>query len=635
MNRSNPKPNLPRKLLQWGVIFLLILWAFRAHFQHHATLDYEAYCPFGGLQAFTSYLINDSLACSMTATQVAMGLALAIGLLLVGKLFCAFLCPIGTLSEALSNLGKKLKINIKIGSVGDKILRAPKYLLLFLTFYFTLESSELFCKKFDPYFAVTSGFGGDVVLWYALASLTAVVVGSLLIRLFWCRYLCPLGALSNLFRFGIFVPLILGLYFLLMSLHLTFSFLWVLAAFCLGGYLLEIRKGPRIFSPITRIARNTTSCTSCNLCTRSCPQAIPVAKLKEVTHIDCHLCGDCLKVCPEEQTLRINHKNSLHHLPWIATLLLVGLGFLISMYWEIPTINQRWAEPLQPGNTSELTQSGLKEIKCYGSSMAFAAKMKEVKGVLGVATFVSTHKVKVLYDPTQTNEQTIRATLFTPQRSKIREEGHDTSALVSCTVGLENFFDPSDFNHLQLLLKEKSQAIAIESNYSCPVLVTLYFRAHQLPDVKEIIRLLETPALDYTEEGETIHLPLDFKVTGQPRMDRIETKAYRIKMFRPYDRTFNHMDEVKVNRLDTLAVPLGNQIYNFRILPYLVSHLSNDDGVKGFRSVMDTTGTVHFEIIFVDSLTRTEAIQKALRCDTLTFTYEDGDTGKVVNVYKF
>ena len=46
--------------------------------------DVEAYCPFGGLQALGSYLVNNSLACTMSMTQIMVGiLAIALTGLLI------------------------------------------------------------------------------------------------------------------------------------------------------------------------------------------------------------------------------------------------------------------------------------------------------------------------------------------------------------------------------------------------------------------------------------------------------------------------------------------------------------------------------------------------------------------------
>jgi polyferredoxin len=94
--------------------------------------------------------------------------------------------PAGTIGEWLGKLGEKLKVRITLKGFADKVLRLLKYVLLFITFYFTLKSSELFCKKFDPYYAAVSGFNSDVELWWALIAIGALLIGSIFFRLFWC-----------------------------------------------------------------------------------------------------------------------------------------------------------------------------------------------------------------------------------------------------------------------------------------------------------------------------------------------------------------------------------------------------------------------------------------------------------------
>ena len=190
------KPNYLKHLLQWGVLAAIVGTVLWAKFSDKP-VDVEAYCPFGGLQAFGTYLVNNSLACSMSMLQIMMGLVLAVGVILFSKLFCGYLCPLGTVGEWMGRAGKKLHLQVDVpsGSVVDKLLRVVKYVLLFTILYFTLSSSELFCKKLDPFYAVATGFKGEIVLWMSLTSLTLLLLGGFVVKMFWCKYICPLGAL--------------------------------------------------------------------------------------------------------------------------------------------------------------------------------------------------------------------------------------------------------------------------------------------------------------------------------------------------------------------------------------------------------------------------------------------------------
>ena len=189
-------------------------------------------------------------------------------------------------------LGNKYKIRLKLSGLTDKILRSLKYLLLFFTFYYTLESNELFCKKFDPFFAITSGFSLDVAWLYA--SLAPDRGGDW--GLYWSdssgvNTSVPLGAVSNIIKFTWFFAMLSICYALILIAGFQLSYVWPLAIACVGGYSLEIRGEKMNFSPLVKITRNESTCTNCNLCSRKCPQVIYVAKMKEVNAVDCNLCG--------------------------------------------------------------------------------------------------------------------------------------------------------------------------------------------------------------------------------------------------------------------------------------------------------------------------------------------------------
>ena len=628
------KTNWPRYIIHWGVILFILILFFFPKLLGVATPDFEAYCPFGGLQALGSYLLNQALSCTMTSTQIVMGVLLFTGVLLFSKLFCSFICPIGTVSEWLGKLGDKLKIRYTIKGIIDKILRSIKYILLFITVYYTLQSNELFCKKFDPYYALASGFDNDVVILYAIITIAIAILGSIFIRLFWCKYLCPLGAISNIFKFSFFFVAVLAVYIILLQFGIEISYVWPLAIASGGGYVIELLGQKSSIFPVAKITRNTTSCTNCQMCTISCPQGIDVAEIETVKHVDCNLCGDCLTACPVNNTLTINKKKSLKWLPVIAVLILTTTGLFMGSVWEIPTIDQRWGENEEIANAEIFNQSGLKNIKCYGSSMAFANKMKTIDGVYGVATFVKHNRVKLYYNANKLNEDKIQELLFTPQKKPVKTLAKGIETVYGVSLKLENFFDSFDFSYLSILLKQKTNAVGVISEFDCPVIVKIYFPS-EIETREELLAIIESETLTYKIKSGDKTVELEYEVSGKPEYFSISRGEYIETLFAPFEKTFNYKNNYSNDVVKTYQFSLGKNNRLRNRFSYLVSHLSNDDGVVEFKTKLNENYKEIAVVSFVDSMTTIEKIKTALLTDTLTISYSSGKKGKVKNMFNF
>ena len=207
--KSTFRTNWPKFVLQLGVLAAIIFFVSGLAvklFPGITAPDPEKYCPYGGLEALATYIQRGSLPCSMTSLQILLGIAAAAAVILFSKLFCAYVCPVGTIEDLLIKLRKALKfkgLGIRNGSVADKLLRIVKYALLFWLFYMTISSSELFCKNLDPYYAVATGFKGEITLWMSVVTVSIVILLGLFIDRFWCKYICPMGAISNSLKFWI------------------------------------------------------------------------------------------------------------------------------------------------------------------------------------------------------------------------------------------------------------------------------------------------------------------------------------------------------------------------------------------------------------------------------------------------
>jgi polyferredoxin len=122
--------------------------------------------------------------------------------------------------------------------------------------------SDVAVKAFldSPYNVIS-----DIKMYYFFADISrtsliviaVLFVGSIFIRNFWCRFLCPYGALLGI---------------------------------------------ASLLSP-NKIKRNPVSCIDCGLCAKACRSSIKVDKVKTVISDECSTCLSCVDACPVADTL--------------------------------------------------------------------------------------------------------------------------------------------------------------------------------------------------------------------------------------------------------------------------------------------------------------------------------------------
>jgi len=190
------------------------------------------------------------------------------------KAFCSWLCPVGTISEYLWRAGQKLfRRSFFLPRWLDIGLRGLKYLLLgfFVWAVTSMAANELAAFMNSPYGVIADvkmlNFFRHIGQTGAI-TLGVLVIASLLIQNFWCRYLCPYGALLGI---------------------------------------------ASLFSP-ARIRRNPETCIDCAKCVKACPSALPVDKLVTIKSAECTGCLECVAVCPAKDTLSL----SLPKIPALA-----------------------------------------------------------------------------------------------------------------------------------------------------------------------------------------------------------------------------------------------------------------------------------------------------------------------------
>lgn len=230
---------------------------------------------------------------------------------LFGRFFCGYLCAFGAMGDLLWWISSKIiKKPIRVNEKVDCILKYLKYVVLALIVIFAWTLAIPMDSTYSPWnvFGMYSTLSG----WSSVKALLSVggllllliIIGCFLIERFFCRYLCPLGAIfAMVSRF---------------RLH--------------------------------RMKKPGDECGACRMCTGKCSMGIPLYKEDRVNSSECINCYRCVDVCPR--------KNVTSALPPVvlgtATALgMAGIYFLGTL--SLPTENKDGVSG--PGTITENTDS--------------------------------------------------------------------------------------------------------------------------------------------------------------------------------------------------------------------------------------------------------------------------------------
>ena len=641
--------NWPKYLLQWGILIALIVFM-TGIIPSKEAVDPETYCPMGGLQALATYLAKGSLPCSMSSVQVMMGIALVAAIVLFSKLFCAYICPIGTVQDLLGKLRGAMHfkgIKVRNGSVADKILRIVKYALLFWIFYMTVNASELFCKNLDPYYAIATGFKGEITLWMSITTISLVVLGSFLIDMFWCRYLCPLGAISNSLKFWLWIGVLFGVYYVADVLGADIPWAVLLGGFCILGYLLEIfHSKPKM--QLLYMMKDNAACNNCGLCMKKCPYHIDIKSCRNgrIESVDCTLCGDCAAVCSTgalNVNVRRNGKGKAWKIvPAVLTVVLIAFGIWAGGRFELPTIDVEWGienvaedgtvtQLVDPATLKTLQMDGLRSIKCYGSSMTFKAKLQKIAGIHGVRTYVNRHSADILYDPAKITPEQIQEAIYQPSKFRVNTPDHTAvDSLKVLTIRTEGMYDKMDINYLGLQMRMTGKKIyGLETEFACPLIVRVY--ADPSEDLSEdwFEEIVEIEKLQMpVHGGGTKDIEVDYEfVKMEDGFSMISTKDFVRNMFSPFRVQWKSRIEEAGNK-QQYVYEIADRNYEkpiiLRNMPFLSNHLSRHDGVIGVYLDLNEDLMPCIQIRFAEPMTG-DKIWELITMETWTITYSKDD----------
>jgi len=211
-------------------------------------------CPIGALQAVAGSR-------DFQLSFYVVGFLLAVGVVL-GRAVCGWLCPFGLLQDLLSKVPvKKFRLPraaryVKYAVLVGLVLLAPAL----VTNYMGM-GAPAFCKYLCPAGTIEGGLplllthpelrslAGPLLHWKALVAIVTAA-GCILVRRFFCKALCPLGAIYGLLN--------------------------------------------RV--SLCQVTVDGAACVSCGKCAQVCP--MDVDPVREPTSAECIRCGKCAATCP-------------------------------------------------------------------------------------------------------------------------------------------------------------------------------------------------------------------------------------------------------------------------------------------------------------------------------------------------
>lgn len=633
--KANFLHNKTKLVIQAALLILILTLLTIGFFNKAYTADFEAYCPLGGILSLGSKLWMGTMSCSMSENQLFMGIMLVVGVILFGKLFCGYLCPIGTVTEWLNKLFARFRISIVLKGIPDRILRLGKYVLLFFTAYFTTTSSELWCKKFDPYFVSVTGFGADTILWAGILTILAVLVGSVFIRFFWCKYVCPLSALSNIFT-NIFIsaPIVL-IYIVVRLVGWDLHILWLILALCVSGAATEIFRYKFYSIPVLRVIVNPNHCTACNLCDNACPQGINVHEYKTVTHPDCTLCMDCVKECNVDGGISLS--NGLK--TWVPPAILGGLiliGVILAANFSFKTLSERWGDYETLPSVQKLEMDGLRSVKCYGSAKSLYLKMKRVPGVVGLDAWAKDHRVNIYYNSDKVNETAVKKALFKPSKYVLQSFTDSQPEFIEIyQIPVNGLWDVYDNYDLVRMLMKNPDIVGLETNFGEPVLAKIYVVKGKVKP-EEIIEIIEQESYTRIIKGEKVTVEVDFSCEGKGELlGEVDYLSFRKDFFPAFNQAFNNYKKYKPANLKILEIdfPAAESSAARRELRYFASHVSEYDGIVRLQTQF--TDRPVLKIYFNPGLVTVEQVMEKLTAPKLKVFQSNGDTVERDNTLVF
>lgn len=217
---------------------------------------------FAGIREIYSGVIHQNFSLRDSLPQMIGVLAVVPATIFIGRFFCGWMCAFGTLGDILYHISRRVfKISFRVNEKADRVLKYIKFIVLGFLVVVVWSLGIAGFASVSPWnaFGILVTFGKLPDFSYAFTEFTigvlallVIVVASFFIERFFCRYLCPLGAVFTI--------------------------------------ISRLR--------VAKINKPRQKCGSCKVCTNNCSMGIPLYKYDKIDSGECIYCFKCVSSCP-------------------------------------------------------------------------------------------------------------------------------------------------------------------------------------------------------------------------------------------------------------------------------------------------------------------------------------------------
>ncbi|MBF0620638.1 MAG: 4Fe-4S binding protein [Magnetococcales bacterium] len=259
-----PRLRTIRRIYAVFFVSLFFVLIFLSSFKNLKGYDTDLFLELDPLTALTTLLSSGVL-----FKGLALSLLIIVPTLFFGRFFCSWICPLGIMNQGLSRFFTGLRLSQKQNINQYRTIYRLKYYILTIM-------------------VILSGFG---ILQTGLFDPIALITRSVVVSLFPAlgQSHIPISDKAIFFQGGVFIALL----FLAVMLANRFMTRYWCRVLCPLGALLGLMA---LRAPF-RIRRDVEKCTDCGRCLRDCQGGCDPDGALRIS--ECHVCMNCVEACPD------------------------------------------------------------------------------------------------------------------------------------------------------------------------------------------------------------------------------------------------------------------------------------------------------------------------------------------------